>query len=160
MSLAAGRYMETIGFMSVSGLDDSTKPPQFRRRYLDQNRNSYAYHTTPDFDTEKGRAITRELAETAKRFNLTERFGVAPQDYFLHRFPPTSPNSILHLLTTEVLPLLIRRDDRSSAPFTVLNSGSVRFDVFKGDFTRNDQVRLASAFCSIYLQSMTTLSRH
>ncbi|GJN93528.1 hypothetical protein Rhopal_006585-T1 [Rhodotorula paludigena] len=139
VSLAAGRYMETIGFMSVSGLDDPSEPPQFRRRYLDQNRNSYAYHTTPDFDTDKGRAITQELAETAKRFNLTERFGVAPQDYFLHRFPPTSPNSILHLLTTEVLPLLIRRDDRSSAPFTVLNSGSVRFDVFKGDFTRNDQ---------------------
>ncbi|BGP50766.1 hypothetical protein JCM10450v2_006692 [Rhodotorula kratochvilovae] len=139
MSLAAGRYFETIGFMSVSGLNDSTTPPVFKRRYIDQNRNSYQYHAGQGFDTPEGKAITRELSETARRFNLTEQFGVAPQDYFLHRFPSTSPHSIFHLLTTSVLPRLITRDDRPAAPFTVLNTGSVRFDVFKGPFTRNDQ---------------------
>lgn len=35
MSLAAGRYMETIGWMSVSDLEGT---PRFQRRYLDQNR--------------------------------------------------------------------------------------------------------------------------
>ncbi|GAA6010992.1 hypothetical protein JCM11491_005900 [Sporobolomyces phaffii] len=140
MSLAAGRYMETIGFASLSGLGDDAKRPRFARRYIDQNRNSYAYHAgTEDFDTEKGRAITTELAETAKRFNLTERYGLAPQDYFLHRYPATSQHSIFNLLTTQILPTLIRRDDRPYEPFTVLNTGSVRFDLFKGPFTRNDQ---------------------
>ncbi|GAA5973141.1 hypothetical protein JCM11641_006289 [Rhodosporidiobolus odoratus] len=137
MSLAAGRYMETIGFMSVSGLN-SSETPVFKRRYLDQNRNTYAYHTQPDFDTSKGRNITRWLSETAERFNLTEKFGVSPQDYFTARYPPSSPHSIFHLLTQEILPKVIRRDDRKT-PYTVLNTGSVRFDLFKGDFTKNDQ---------------------
>ncbi|GAA5876516.1 hypothetical protein JCM16303_003565 [Sporobolomyces ruberrimus] len=140
MSLAAGRYMETIGFASLSGFNDTSKRPRFARRYIDQNRNSYAYHAgTQDFDTDKGREITSKLAETAIRFNLTEKYGEAPQDYFLHRYPATSKHSILNLLTTEILPTLIRRDDRPLEPYTVLNTGSVRFDLFKGPFTRNDQ---------------------
>ncbi|GAA5849619.1 hypothetical protein JCM5353_004409 [Sporobolomyces roseus] len=140
MSLAAGRYMETIGFASLSGLNEPSKRPRFARRYIDQNRNSYAYHTgTENFDTEQGQAITAELVETAKRFNLTEQYGVSPQDYFLHRYPANSQHSIFHLLTTQILPTLIRRDDRPVKPFTVLNTGSVRFDLFKGPFTRNDQ---------------------
>ncbi|GAA5931408.1 hypothetical protein JCM1841_001659, partial [Sporobolomyces salmonicolor] len=139
MSLAAGRYMETIGWMSVSNLNSATRPPKFARRYLDQNRNTYSYHTgLSDFDVPQGKEITRTLAETAKRFNLTEKFGLAPQDYFLYHYPATSPHSIFQLLTAKVLPLMIRREDRPHKPFTVLNTGSVRFDVFKGAFTRND----------------------
>ncbi|BGP19123.1 hypothetical protein JCM10213_005636 [Rhodosporidiobolus nylandii] len=139
MSLAAGRYMETVGFMSVSNLNSASSPPVFKHRYLDQNRHTYAYHAGADFDTDDGRNITRWLGDTAKAFNLTESFGRAPQDYFLHRYPPTSPHSIFHLLTTKVLPLLIRREDRPQKPYTLLNTGSIRFDVFKGEFTRNDQ---------------------
>ncbi|GAA5903379.1 Smn1p [Sporobolomyces salmoneus] len=140
MSLAAGRYMETIGFASLSGLNDTSKRPRFARRYIDQNRNSYAYHSgREDFDTEQGRTITRELAETAKRFNLTDLYGTSPQDYFLHRYPSTSQHSIFKLLTSEILPTLIRRSDRPYKPCTILNTGSVRFDLFRGPFTRNDQ---------------------
>lgn len=44
MSLAAGRYMETVGFMSITGVDerDPAKMDRliFQRRYLDQNRNT------------------------------------------------------------------------------------------------------------------------
>lgn len=47
-------------------------------------------------------------------------------------------------MTSKVLPLLVRRDDRPFQHLTVLNSGSIRFDIFKGEFTRNDQV----GFCS------------
>ncbi|GAA5843361.1 hypothetical protein JCM9279_002078 [Rhodotorula babjevae] len=139
MSLAAGRYFETVGFMSASGLDDPSKPPTFKRRYLDQNRNSYEYHVGKGFDTSEGKAITKELSETARRFNLTERFGDAPQDYFLHRYPHTDRRSIFRLLTESVLPQLISRPDRPAPPYLVLNTGSIRFDLFKGPFTRGDQ---------------------
>ncbi|GAA5864272.1 hypothetical protein JCM8547_001314 [Rhodosporidiobolus lusitaniae] len=139
MSLAAGRYMETIGWMSVSNLNDLSEPPTFRRRYLDQNRNTYAYHTSPHFDTSVGLSITHRLTETAARFNLTEQFGTAPQDYYLHRYPVSHKSSVMNLLTEEVLPLLIRREDREVKPWTVLNTGSVRFDLFKGPFTKGDQ---------------------
>ncbi|GAA5873619.1 hypothetical protein JCM3774_004993 [Rhodotorula dairenensis] len=140
MGLAAGRYMETVGFMSISGLNETEQqPPTFRRRYLDQNRNSYAYHAGKDFDTSEGRAITRRLRTTAKLFNLTDVFGYAPRDYYLYRYPHTSPHSVLHLMTSEVLPKMVKRSDRAREPYVVLNTGSIRFDIFKGPFTRNDQ---------------------
>lgn len=41
MSLASGRYMETVGWMSVSGFEkNQDEPLNFSRRYLDQNRNT------------------------------------------------------------------------------------------------------------------------
>lgn len=45
-------------------------------------------------------------------------------------------------MTSKVLPLLIDRPDRQNPAYTILNSGSIRFDIFKGPFTRNDQVGL------------------
>ncbi|POY76504.1 calcineurin family phosphoesterase [Rhodotorula taiwanensis] len=140
IGLAAGRYMETIGFLSMSGLDETaTKAPSFRRRYLDQNRNTYAYHAGKNFDTPRGRAITQRLSDTAAAFNLTDTFGHAPQDYFLYRYPHTSEHSVLNLMTREVLPKMVTRTDRPYEMLMLLNSGSIRFDIFKGPFTRNDQ---------------------
>ncbi|GAA5984914.1 hypothetical protein JCM10908_002448 [Rhodotorula pacifica] len=144
MGLAAGRYMETIGFMSISGLNETEeRAPTFRRRYLDQNRNTYAYHAGKDFDTPTGLSLTSRLHRTAALFNLTETFGHAPQDYYLYRYPHTSPHSVLNLMTKEVLPKMVldksRRERGEYEPFMVLNSGSIRFDIFEGPFTRNDQ---------------------
>ncbi|SCZ87711.1 BZ3500_MvSof-1268-A1-R1_Chr2-2g05177 [Microbotryum saponariae] len=164
MSIAAGRYMETIGWMSVSGID-ANNTLTFERRFLDQNRatvstrcdlyralrllltrprallrpSQYEFHAGEKFDTAMGQAITKNLSEVAKGFNLTHRYGVAPQSYYLSRHPHNSQQSILNLLTTRVLPLLVTRPDRPNPSWVVLNSGSVRFDVFKGPFTRNDQ---------------------
>ncbi|ORY78038.1 Metallo-dependent phosphatase-like protein [Leucosporidium creatinivorum] len=140
MSLAAGRYMETVGWMSIKGIDSADRSNlEFHRRYLDQNRNTYKYHAGDDFDTKKGQSITKSLTQTAKDFNLTLQFGVAPQSYYLYRHPHTSDKSILKLLTDKVLPLLVTRPDRPYPSLTILNSGSIRFDIFKGPFTRNDQ---------------------
>ncbi|TKA54035.1 hypothetical protein B0A53_03317 [Rhodotorula sp. CCFEE 5036] len=141
MGLAGGRYMETIGFMSLSGLNETEdRAPTFRRRYLDQNRNTYAYHAGgKDFDTPTGLALTRQLRTTAKLYNLTDVFGHAPRDFYLYRYPHTSPHSVLNLMTSEVLPKMVRRTGRGYEPYVVLNTGSIRFDIFKGPFTRNDQ---------------------
>lgn len=41
MTLASGRYMETVGWISVSGLDAPNEEPlNLQRRYLDNNRRS------------------------------------------------------------------------------------------------------------------------
>lgn len=58
--------------------------------------------------------------------------------YWQSRYPPTSPHSVLNLLTSEVLPLLVTRPDRAK-PLVILNTGSIRFDIFEGPFTRNTQ---------------------
>ncbi|CAK5275130.1 unnamed protein product [Mycena citricolor] len=152
MSIASGRYMETLGWMSVR-LDVSK--PIFNRRYLDPNVNTYMYHsgrTLDDFETPKGRDITAGLNELADRFGLTHVFGSAPQDYTLSRAPYPSNASLQTLIVEEVVPtVLTMNSDRSGLPFLFINSGgSQRFDILQGPFTSNDQFT-ATPFVNQYL---------
>ncbi|KAJ3528444.1 hypothetical protein NM688_g8000 [Phlebia brevispora] len=89
MSLESGRYMETVGWMSVD-LDekDSTKNLTFSRRYLDPNRVSFEWHTQQSnftFDTTEGRSITQGLEQLFQNFDLGFLYGTAPHDFTLSR---------------------------------------------------------------------------
>jgi 2',3'-cyclic-nucleotide 2'-phosphodiesterase (5'-nucleotidase family) len=144
MALESGRYLETIGWMS-SNIDfkGSNRTLNINRRYLDPNRNTYQFHTKREkFDTPKGRQLSKDIASLAKEFNITYQFGTAPQDYYLSRTPFPSNQSVLTLLTDQVLPttLVTANPERASIPkIIIVNSGSQRFDLYKGPFTRNDQ---------------------
>lgn len=86
MSLESGQYMETIGWMSAKLNNDTSAPLTFSRRYLDANRNTYQFHTqNKRFDTSLGKKITGGMTALAKKWNLTEVWGTAPQDYYLNR---------------------------------------------------------------------------
>jgi hypothetical protein len=84
--------------------------------------------------------------------------GYSTSAYYLYRHPVTSDQSIFKLLTTRVLPLLVTRPDRPYPTLTILNTGSVRFDIFKGPFTRNDQVCFSSLVARPIYWLTTTLS--
>ncbi|KZV99822.1 Metallo-dependent phosphatase [Exidia glandulosa HHB12029] len=144
VGIQAGRYMETVGWMSVN-LDKkgSTKPLQFSRRYLDPNRATYKFHSTNlFFDTPLGSQITKGMAAVATKFNLSVPFGTAPQDFFLSRVAYPDPSSVVTLFINDVLPTTLKAafPERASIPSMVFaNSGSQRFDLFSGPFTVNDQ---------------------
>ncbi|KAF8308282.1 hypothetical protein DL93DRAFT_2220316 [Clavulina sp. PMI_390] len=157
MSLQSGRYMETVGWMSMDLPKEenaSSSPLNFTRRYLDPNRNTYKFHTgSRIFDTPLGVSLTRDIMNLSKAFNLSHVFGIAPHDYYLNRVPFPSNQSVLTLLADEVMPtvLTIINPDRSSMPFVAIaNSGSQRFDLYAGSFTRNDQY-LVSPFDDYFL---------
>ncbi|KAI0090834.1 Metallo-dependent phosphatase-like protein [Irpex rosettiformis] len=160
MSLESGRYMETVGWMSVD-LDkhqthsSTPKNLTFTRRYLDPNRITFEYHTGREnvtFDTASGKSITKGLEELAKRFDLDFEFGTAPHDYYIDRAPYPSNNSLLTLFASQALPIALKiNNTRASIPaFFVTNSGSQRFDVYGGPFTKNDQLT-ASPFADTFL---------
>ncbi|EUC59142.1 vacuolar protein [Rhizoctonia solani AG-3 Rhs1AP] len=156
MSLESGRYLETVGWMSAKlpKAVNSSAPLSVTRRYLDPNRNTYTYHTqTKRFDTAKGKKITAGVNALAKAWNLTQVYGAAPRDYYLSRTPYPSNSSVLTLLVNEVIPkaLAIGNPSRASIPSTVIvNSGSQRFDLYAGPFTRNDQF-IVSPFNDAFL---------
>lgn len=154
--LESGRYMETIGFMSVTGLPaggksksmsiDAAAPhvarlasPTFSRRYIDNNLFSYHQHTNLDattFPTEHGRNVSSMIASARQALKLDKAFGCAPRDYWTNRAPYPSENSIFSWLQDEVLPDMILDVDRADAPRMVLiNTGALRFDIFQGPFT-------------------------
>lgn len=140
MSLASGRYMETIGWMSVQGLDHPHRT-KFSRRYLDPNRKTYAFHAGQKFDTRQGLSVTRGLAKTAEQFNITYRLGTAPQSFFGYRLAPNAKNSLNYLFAGPhgVLETIVRNPDRPHAPLIIINTGALRFDVLAGNFTVNDE---------------------
>jgi hypothetical protein len=148
MALESGRYMETVGWMSMNLPTKHTPPTQnvtFSRRYLDPNRVTYEFHTTHSnrtFDTFGGQFITAGLELLSKAFNLASTFGTAPHDYTLSRSPYPSDDSVLSLLASNATPVaLAQNNSRAASPhYVVVNSGAIRFDLYAGPFTKNDQL--------------------
>ncbi|KAF9372080.1 hypothetical protein CPB97_001475 [Podila verticillata] len=148
--LSAGRFMETIGWMSVKGIHDRKcrvetncigKNLTVSRRYLDTNVHTYKTHALAHhkqrFDTWRGRKISKEITHARASLNLSNALGCAPQDYYLSRFPVTDTRSLINLVANEVLPLVADSTKKNPAIIYV-NSGSQRFDVYKGPFTIDD----------------------
>ncbi|KAH9039804.1 Metallo-dependent phosphatase-like protein [Lactarius pseudohatsudake] len=156
IALESGRYMETVGFLSVD-LDHrgSKRNLTVNRRYLDPNRVTYEYHTNShdsSFDTSIGRQITKGLKALAARFDLDFKFGTAPRDYTLTRDPFPSNGSLLSLIVDQVLPTALTvNNTRANVPNIIItNSGGLRFDIYSGPFTENDRLT-ASPFTDAFL---------
>lgn len=88
----------------------------------------------------------------AKKFDLSYLYGTAPTDYRLSAAPYPGPNSLLSLFAEQALPATLTiNNTRASIPaFFITNSGSQRFDIYSGAFTKNDQLT-ASPFADAFL---------
>ncbi|KAH9855907.1 Metallo-dependent phosphatase-like protein [Lenzites betulinus] len=161
IALESGRYMETVGWLSAKleqpqgHSHGSPKNITFTRRYLDPNRVTYEYHTRRSnfsFDTFDGSRITKGLLDLAKRFDLSALFGTAPQDYTISQAPFPSNGSLLSLFAAEAMPYsLTLNNTRAAVPnIMITNSGSQRFDLYAGPFSKNDQLT-ASPFADSFL---------
>ncbi|KAJ5692042.1 hypothetical protein N7462_001465 [Penicillium macrosclerotiorum] len=146
VGLASGRFMETIGFMSISGLSSSHQPsqasrPVFKRRYIDNNLFSFYHHTGLDeesFSTEKGRNVSKLIAESRSSLQLDRVYGCAPRDLWMSRVPYPNPDSVYTWLQTKVLTDSLKDDSRGEVPsVAIVNSGAIRFDIFQGPFTQD-----------------------
>ena len=159
--LASGRYMETIGFQSISGLPshkEDSQPanakvasPTFARRYIDNNLFSYHHHTglnSTTFPTEHGRNTSKLIARARKALNLDRRYGCAPQDLWMTRVPYPDKASIFTWLDSQVVPEKVVEPSRADKPRIIIgNTGAMRFDIFKGPFTK-DSTYIVSPFTS------------
>ncbi|WPH02771.1 Hypothetical protein R9X50_00563900 [Acrodontium crateriforme] len=155
--LESGRYMETLGFLSISGLSSGKKyaiSPEasltYQRRYIDNNLYSLHYHSgknSSNFQTALGRNVSKTIHEARKHLKLDHTFGCAPQDYWLNRAPYPSNASMLTWLEKEVLPDTF--NDAKVPSIVITNTGAMRFDIFKGPFTI-DTTFLVSPFTSSF----------
>ncbi|KAJ5770852.1 uncharacterized protein N7511_002903 [Penicillium nucicola] len=156
-ALASGRFMETVGFMSIDGLTTGGKSgllnsvPVFKRRYIDSNLYSYQYHTGLDqdaFPTEKGQNVSRLIAKARSELELDKVHGCAPRELWMSRVKYPHEASIYTWLATQVIPDSLRDDSRADVPaLAIVNTGAMRFDIFKGPFTQ-DSTFIVSPFTS------------
>lgn len=149
-SLASGRFMETIGFQSITNLNSSA--PEFFRSYIDNNLYSLHYHSQTNsstFDTEHGLKTSKAISKARAALNLDETFGCATQPYWMSRVPYPDNSSIYTLLTDFVLPdfLNLNPGRQNASRLLLTNTGAIRFDVFAGPFTR-DSTFIVSPFTS------------
>lgn len=160
VALESGRYMESIGFMSIDGLSaggSSSQPPKtqkkkltFSRRYIDNNLFSMHHHSktnTTTFTTLHGLIVSNAIDNARRSLGLGEQYGCAPQDYWVSRRPYPHNESIFSLLDTQVLPQSIKPSEKDKKAIVITNTGGVRFDIFKGPFTKDTKF-LVSPFTS------------
>lgn len=154
--IASGRYFETIGWMSIDGIakkskDVETTAVSFNRRYIDNNLFGLYHHTglnESTFPTEHGRNVSELIAKARTALELDQKFGCAPQDYWMARTKYPSNDSVFTLLDQQVLPDVIVNESRKDIPrLAIINTGAIRFDIFKGPFTL-DTTYIVSPFQS------------
>lgn len=137
--LASGRFLETVGFLSIDDVRSSS--PQFNRRYIDFNLFSLYHHTGLNasiFPTKHGKETTRLIEQARKALDLDHTYGCAPKDLWLNRAPYPSEDSVYTWLEEQVFPDTLRDEQRKDTPaLAIINTGAIRFDIFKGPFTRD-----------------------
>ena len=149
--LASGRYMETVGFSSIALPPallamDNTEPLNMTRRYLDANLATYRYHSNTSqkvFDLPLGNEMKEVMRNYSSSFNLSYTYGTAPQSYYLDRYPTNHHSSLINLYATKVFSTVLSKPPKGRKgipPVFLFNTGAARFDVFKGAFTRDDQL--------------------
>jgi 2',3'-cyclic-nucleotide 2'-phosphodiesterase (5'-nucleotidase family) len=156
-ALESGRFMETIGFQSIDGLSTGTKhaqisaAPRFSRKYIDNNLFSFYHHTglnATTFPTEHGQNVSKEIKAARADLHLDNICGCAQQDLWMTRAKYPSNSSIFTWLEERVLPDIVVDEHRANnSRLAMLNTGGIRFDIFKGPFTR-DSTYIVSPFTS------------
>ncbi|RWA05052.1 hypothetical protein EKO27_g10056 [Xylaria grammica] len=157
-AIASGRYFETIGWMSIDGIpkksEDSASAKAtvtFKRRYIDNNVLGLQHHagvSETDFLTPRGRNVSQMITDARKALNLDHKLGCSPRDLWMTRAEYPNDGSIFSWLENEVVPDAVVNEERADTPrLTILNTGAIRFDIFKGAFTK-DSTYLISPFTS------------
>ncbi|ODQ66484.1 Metallo-dependent phosphatase [Nadsonia fulvescens var. elongata DSM 6958] len=158
-AIESGRFLETVGWVSVKGLNKTEKDTSIEplgenqvnstynvtRKYIDFNRDSLMFHsntTSDQFVIPAGAKVSELIHEARELLNLTELYGCIPDSYYTTRAKYPSSQSIFTLIVDKILPLLKSPIEAISARFDnprmiIVNTGSVRFDLFKGPFTKD-----------------------
>lgn len=145
--LQSGRFCETVGFLSLNTTDvEITAPERYFRSYIDFNKESFLQHVgyefVDHFNTKKGLQVSHDIVETRKELKLDEQLGtVETSNYYQDYVPISHPKNIYKLLTKQVLPTLKAEFDIpvSNERLIIINTGSVRYDLYKGPYTKDTQ---------------------
>ncbi|GKT42514.1 uncharacterized protein ColSpa_02695 [Colletotrichum spaethianum] len=165
-AMASGRYGETIGWMSIDNIKraksasaadeisaEAAPAATFTRKYIDNNLFGLYHHTglnETTFPTEHGKNVTKMIEKARKALDLDYKYGCAPKDLWVNRAPYPSDDSIFTWLETQVLPDVVHKKDRNDIPrLAIVNTGGLRFDIFKGAFTK-DSTFIVSPFTSTF----------
>lgn len=177
VGIEAGRYCETLGWISMTGFDKSNSgyhgiknphgvpnpsrparegaqsPFVYSRRYLDWNRNTFIYHSRQrdeTFDYHSGERVTGTITGIREQLKLGEVYGCAPKSWCMDCAPFDSElNLFPGVIIPAVSKIVVREERKEKARIVLGNTGSVRYDIPKGPFTYDDNF-IVSPFRDVF----------
>lgn len=137
--LQSGRYSETVGFLSIDNV--KSEKPSFFRRYINFSKRSFKFHShAKSLDTHKGKHVSSKVECLRKSLGLNKVIGFVSKTYYMAARQIDSEENVYHMLVNKVLPRLKPDIDISSVSrFITINTGAVRYDLFKGPFTKDSE---------------------
>lgn len=147
-ALESGRYLETIGWASLSLTPNGT---EFSRSYIDFSPENLAFHTNTSinataeevpFQTKKGLAVSQMIADIRKNLTLDNETAYVPQDYLTNWAPYPSNNSLFSLAADahKTMKSVVGRDNEPR--FILAHTGNYRYDLLKGPFSLDTKVQI------------------
>ena len=133
----------------------STAPFVYSRRYLDWNRYTFQYHAIgkqndDDFDLHSGERVTGEITDYRKQQNLGKLYGCVP-DFYCQSYVAFNATNNIFTVLSDALGTVVVNPNRTNTPRLIYaNTGSVRFDMYKGPFTYDDNF-IVSPFRDVIL---------
>jgi hypothetical protein len=150
-SVEAGRYLDTVGFVSfpnketVETVDRETATSLFRHVFLDANVESLKEAlSTEELTTPFGKEVSSFIQNTRQSLGLEMKLGCAPQDYFLNR-SLEADDSLWRLYREQVVPTQLQQESPTNRA-SLLSQGSWRYDLFGGGIVVYDDMVAVSPF--------------
>jgi len=182
ITFEAGRYMDTVGFVSFpkkdSVIERSGKAVSslFKHSFLDTNRK-FLFEDTLGFSsfevgqTKDGKALSEFIDRTRKKLGLENEVGCAPRSYYQARHID-APDSLWGLYRDEVVPKAFLDEKRDDLPpamlvpsetwrYNLYNSSSLVVDDVYAVAPFNDTIIYLGAFSAdAILEANKTLNSH
>lgn len=178
-ALESGRYCETVGWLAMSGFNatnsgyhgvhaahgvpnptrkavaNATSPWTYARRYLDWNRYSFSFHAvgsgnSSDFDYHSGLSATADITRDRSTQRLGVLYGCVPAHYCQTCVPFGNETNIFTPLSEALGTTVVSTSRSDRARMVYSNTGGIRFDMYKGSFTYDDNF-IVSPFRDVFL---------
>eukprot|EP00557_Chaetoceros_sp_GSL56_P002281 CAMPEP_0176502604 /NCGR_PEP_ID=MMETSP0200_2-20121128/14846_1 /TAXON_ID=947934 /ORGANISM="Chaetoceros sp., Strain GSL56" /LENGTH=551 /DNA_ID=CAMNT_0017901695 /DNA_START=559 /DNA_END=2214 /DNA_ORIENTATION=+ len=148
-SFEAGRYLDTIGFTSISF---NASFADFDHVFIDANinvmRNMLGMSDSESIETELGRNLTDLIVTTQEKLGLNQVIGCSPMTYYLTN-SLEEPNSLWGLYINTVVPYQLFKG--SDSMILIQNTGAFRYDLVEGNTTLNDIVTVSPYNDTLYM---------
>eukprot|EP00931_Biecheleriopsis_adriatica_P066355 TRINITY_DN40730_c0_g1_i1.p1 TRINITY_DN40730_c0_g1~~TRINITY_DN40730_c0_g1_i1.p1 ORF type:complete len:526 (+),score=92.06 TRINITY_DN40730_c0_g1_i1:46-1623(+) len=145
-SFEAGHYLDTVGFASFpkkkATLSHASSASAVGFQHVFINGSVAEFRKVVgvrNLDTPAGRDLTKAIMDSRQNMGLRDSLGCAPMTF--HQFlAPSKENSLWNLFLDRVIPDTIFRG--AAAKVFVAGTGSMRYDLYEGNVTKDDVVTM------------------
>jgi len=144
----AGRYLDTIGFTSLSFFNNSVL---FDHDFIDGNVNalkdSLGIQISDKLETPNGKELTDLIGSTADLLGLSRELGCSPMTYYMNNGLEKA-DSLWGLFSKTIIPRQLFNG--SDSKLFIQNSGAFRYNLFEGTVTVNDLITVSPFNDALY----------